>query len=122
MLGYFLAAHMSVFHDDLFVGKMALITGGATGIGFGIAEALARHGSDVAIVSRKQEKLMAAAEQIVATTGRRCLPLVADVRQPESVEAAVEQVSELAGSTSWSITPPAISLPSGHLSPTASAR
>ena len=32
MLGYFLAAHMSVFHDDLFVGKMAMITGGATGM------------------------------------------------------------------------------------------
>ncbi len=57
-----------------------------------------RHGSDVAIVSRKQEKLVVAAEQIVATTGRRCLPLVADVRQPESVEAAVNQVvQELGG-------------------------
>jgi 2,4-dienoyl-CoA reductase [(3E)-enoyl-CoA-producing], peroxisomal len=89
---------MSVFRDNLFVGKVALITGGATGIGFGIAEALARHGSNVAIVSRKQEKLVAAADQIGAATSRRCLPLVADVRQPESVEAAVNQVvQELGG-------------------------
>ena len=98
MLGTFLVAHMGVFRDDLFVGKVTLITGGATGIGFGIAEALARHGSNVAIVSRKQEKLAAAAEQIASTTSRRCLPLVADVRQPEAVEAAVNQVvRELGG-------------------------
>jgi 2,4-dienoyl-CoA reductase [(3E)-enoyl-CoA-producing], peroxisomal len=89
---------MSVFRDHLFVGKVALITGGATGIGRGIAEALARHGSSVAIVSRKQENLAAAAEQITATTGRRCLSLVADVRQPEAVESAVNQViQELGG-------------------------
>src|SRR5205807_1853044 len=73
---------MSIFREDLFLGWVALITGGGTGIGRGIAEALARHGADVAIVSRKQENLSAAAEPIVATTGRRCLPLVADVRQP----------------------------------------
>ena len=77
---------MSIFHENLFSGKIALVTGGATGIGRGIAEALARHGADVAIVSRKQENLAAAAEQIAATTGRRCLPLVADVRQPEAVD------------------------------------
>src|SRR5580698_563578 len=48
---------MSVFRDGLFVGKVALITGGGTGIGRDIAEALARHGADVAIMSRKQDKL-----------------------------------------------------------------
>ena len=89
---------MSIFASNLFQGKVALITGGATGIGRGIAEALARHGADVAIVSRRQENLTAAAEQIAAATGRRCLPLVADVRQPEAVESAVNRaVHELGG-------------------------
>jgi 2,4-dienoyl-CoA reductase [(3E)-enoyl-CoA-producing], peroxisomal len=89
---------MTIFADNLLLGKVALVTGGGTGIGRGIAEALARHGADVAIVSRKQENVTAAAEQVAAATGRRCLPLVADVRQPEAVEAAVTRaVTELGG-------------------------
>ncbi len=87
---------MSVFRENLFSGKVALITGGGTGIGRGIAEALCRLGADVAIVSRKAENLTGTAEQITATTGRRCLPLVADVRQFEAVETAVNRaVQEL---------------------------
>jgi 2,4-dienoyl-CoA reductase [(3E)-enoyl-CoA-producing], peroxisomal len=89
---------MKIFADHLFPGKVALITGGGTGIGRGIAEALAQHGADVAIVSRKQENVTTAAEQITAATRRRCLPLVADVRQPEAVETAVNRtVDELGG-------------------------
>jgi peroxisomal 2,4-dienoyl-CoA reductase len=89
---------MNIFRDNIFLGKAALITGGGTGIGRGISEALARHGADVAIVSRKLENVTAAAEEIAAATGRRCLPLVADVRQPEAVELAVGRaVRELGG-------------------------
>jgi peroxisomal 2,4-dienoyl-CoA reductase len=93
-----MATYMSLFRDDVFSGRVALITGGGTGIGRGIAVALARHGADVAIVSRKPENVSAAAEQIAVTTGRRCLALVADVRQSEAVEAAVGRtVQELGG-------------------------
>jgi peroxisomal 2,4-dienoyl-CoA reductase len=87
---------MSIFNDNLFLGKIALITGGGTGIGRGMALGLAKHGADVAIVSRKQENLTAAADEISKTTGRRCLSLVADVRQPDAVESAVNRaVQEL---------------------------
>jgi len=89
---------MSIFRENLFSGRVALITGGGTGIGRGIAEALARHGADVAIVSRKPENVSAAAEAIAAATGRRCVPIIADVRQFEAVESAVSRtVQELGG-------------------------
>lgn len=39
----------SPFKKDLLEGKVALVTGGATGIGFGIVRALAHHGARVAI-------------------------------------------------------------------------
>ncbi len=49
-------------------------------------------------MSRKQENLIAASQEITAATGRRCLPLVADVRQADAVEAAVKNaVDELGG-------------------------
>jgi 2,4-dienoyl-CoA reductase [(3E)-enoyl-CoA-producing], peroxisomal len=88
---------MSIFRNDLFVGRVALITGGGTGIGRGIAAALAQYGADVAIVSRKPENLVRAAEPIAVATGRRCLPMVADVRQPEVVESAVNRTIEELG-------------------------
>jgi peroxisomal 2,4-dienoyl-CoA reductase len=91
-------AGLNVFRDDLFLGKAALITGGATGIGRGITDALARHGANVAIMSRNEENLRGAAEQVAASTGRRCLPLVADVRSEAQVAAAVnEAVQQLGG-------------------------
>jgi peroxisomal 2,4-dienoyl-CoA reductase len=89
---------MNVFRDNLFAGKVALVTGGATGIGRGIAHALAQHGADVAIASRKQENLLAAASDIARSTNRRCLPIVADVRQSEAVGTAVNRIVAELGS------------------------
>jgi peroxisomal 2,4-dienoyl-CoA reductase len=89
---------MSVFRHDLFVGRVALITGGATGIGRGIALGLARQGANLAILSRNEQNLGSAASEIASSTGRRCLPLVADVRHGETVENAVDRaVAELGG-------------------------
>src|SRR5271165_1288013 len=89
---------MSIFRENLFSGKVALVTGGATGIGRGIALALAQHGAHVAIASRNQENLQGAAREIGESTGRRCLPIVADVRQAEAVGAAVNRVVAELGS------------------------
>ena len=56
----------TVFRAGLFDGQVALITGGATGIGFGIAELLGSLGAHVVIASRKPEHLDAAAATLRA--------------------------------------------------------
>lgn len=82
---------MSIFRPDLMKGKVALITGGATGICRGLTDALAAHGAQTVITSRKKENLDGAAQEITAASGNRCLPIVADVRHPKEVEACVAQ-------------------------------
>jgi 2,4-dienoyl-CoA reductase [(3E)-enoyl-CoA-producing], peroxisomal len=84
-----------VFTPDLLKGRVALITGGGTGICRGIALAFAAHGCDVAITSRKQEHLDPTAAELRAL-GVRAVAKAADVRDPAAVEAAVNAVvSEL---------------------------
>ena len=78
------------FQPGLLTGKTALITGGGTGICRGLALALAAHGCDVAITSRKLEHLTPTANEIEAL-GRRSCAVAADVRDPAAVEAAVAE-------------------------------
>ena len=54
----------SVFHKDLFKGKVAIVTGGGTGIGRAITTELASLGCKVVIASRKPERLEIAAQEI----------------------------------------------------------
>ena len=55
-----------VFAPNLLNGRVALVTGGGTGIGFGIATCLGRSGAKVAIASRNQDRLEAAVERLRA--------------------------------------------------------
>jgi peroxisomal 2,4-dienoyl-CoA reductase len=88
---------LDVFRDAALAGRVALITGGGTGICRGIATAYARLGAEVCIVSRKQDVLDRAAVEIAAQTGRAVLAVVADVRDPEAVQRAVQGVTERFG-------------------------
>jgi NAD(P)-dependent dehydrogenase (short-subunit alcohol dehydrogenase family) len=81
----------SPFRADLLLGKVALVTGGATGLGIEIARLMGGHGARVAICSRKEANLQAAVtalreEGIEATYG------VCDVRRHDEVTAVVEDV------------------------------
>jgi NAD(P)-dependent dehydrogenase (short-subunit alcohol dehydrogenase family) len=78
-------------------GKKALVTGGGRGIGKAIARELAREGVDVAIASRSLEQLSATAKELAAATGRRILPLAADVTSKEEVDRMVAQAAEQLG-------------------------
>lgn len=85
-----------VFAKDLLKGKVALVTGGGTGIGFGIATEMARCGADVAIASRKPEHHESAAEGL-RQHGVRAIAVPANVREPESVQAMVRRTVEELG-------------------------
>ncbi len=79
-------------------GKTAIVTGGSTGIGKAIARELAKEGVDVAICARTRETLEASAAEIAAETGRRIVPIVADVSKLDSVEIMVKKaVTALGG-------------------------
>jgi NAD(P)-dependent dehydrogenase (short-subunit alcohol dehydrogenase family) len=76
-------------------GHVALVTGGNSGVGLGMADALAAHGADVAIWGTNPDKNAAAREQL-ARHGRRVLDLVCDVGDRDAVVAAMARtVDEL---------------------------
>ena len=84
-----------IFRDGLLEGRVALVTGGGTGLGFAIASGLARCGAAVAIASRKPEHLDPALERLRGA-GADAIAIEANVREPESVAAMVERaVGEL---------------------------
>src|SRR5580692_4207680 len=79
------------FAPDLLDGHVALVTGGATGIGKEICRVLGAHGARVAMASRKRENLEAAVEELTAL-GIDAEFAVCDVRDAQAVRAAVDQV------------------------------
>ena len=85
-----------MFQPDLLKNRVALITGGGTGICRGIALAFAAHGCDVAIVSRKLEHLEPT-EVELAALGVRAIAKAADVRDPAAVNDAVAAISSELG-------------------------
>ena len=67
-------------------GRVAWVTAASKGLGYASALALARAGCDLAICSRGEEAVTAAADRIRAETGRRVLALAADVTRKEDLE------------------------------------
>ena len=101
-------------------GKIAVVSGGASGLGLQMAEALAELGADVVVCGRKADRCEAAAAALASAHGVRALGLRCDVSAPEEVEGLVARtVEELGGldvlvnnaGTSWGA--PAIDHPLG---------
>jgi citronellol/citronellal dehydrogenase len=66
-------------------GKVALVTGGGTGIGAATAMLLAEHGAEVVIAARTVSDLAATSAKVEASTSRRCLTVPTDVKVEEAV-------------------------------------
>lgn len=78
-------------------GKVAVITGAASGIGKAIAEMYAANGAIVAIADIKMEAAQAAADEIIANGGK-AMALAMDVTDEAAVDAGINAVAEKYGS------------------------
>ncbi|MCK5242719.1 3-oxoacyl-[acyl-carrier-protein] reductase [bacterium] len=72
--------------------KVALVTGGAQGIGEAIARELANQGADLAVADVNLEKVEATAKMLAAETGKQVLPLKMDVSNFAEVEEGIKKI------------------------------
>jgi NAD(P)-dependent dehydrogenase (short-subunit alcohol dehydrogenase family) len=79
-------AHQNVLDTFRVNGKVALVTGGARGLGRTMAAALAEAGADIALSGRSREACQEAADAIAAATGRKVRAFAADVTKIDDVE------------------------------------
>jgi len=72
-------SHLNVLDGFRLTGKIALVTGGARGLGLTMATALAEAGADIALAGRSRDACDQSAAEIAAATGRRAKGFAADV-------------------------------------------
>lgn len=77
--------------SDKLKGKVALITGGDSGIGRSVAVHYAREGADVAIVYLDEHEDAQATQQMVEQEGQRCMILAGDISSEKFCQQAVQQ-------------------------------
>lgn len=73
-------------------GKVAIITGGDSGIGRAVAVLYAREGADVAIIYLNEHEDAQETRRHVEAEGQRCITIAGDVREPVFCQQAVERV------------------------------
>ncbi|KPH05831.1 SDR family oxidoreductase (plasmid) [Rhizobium acidisoli] len=74
--------------------KVALITGGDSGIGRSVAILFAREGADIAIVHLDEDQDAADTKAAIEKEGRQCLVIKGDVKDPKSCRDAVERTAK----------------------------
>ena len=86
-----------MFKDDVFKGKVIIVTGGGTGLGKSMATYFSKLGASVMICSRKIEVLKKAAEEIHELSGNKVLPLACDVRDYDQVNQVIKTTQDTLG-------------------------
>jgi NAD(P)-dependent dehydrogenase (short-subunit alcohol dehydrogenase family) len=75
-------------------GKVALITGGDSGIGRAVALAFAKEGADVVIAYLEEDRDAEETRSLVEEEGRRCLPIAGDIREEEFCNELIRRTVE----------------------------
>ncbi len=83
--------------EETLDGKIALVTGGGTGIGKGIARAFSNAGAQVTIAARNVDRLNQAAEEIATASGNEVVPVAMDVTDEESVASVFADIMQRHG-------------------------
>lgn len=89
---YFPAVNSPMLPDGTFDNKIAFVTGGATGLGKGLAENLSKKGAKVIIASRSVDRLKATAEEISDRTKNEVFYYRLDVRDPEAIKEMFDKM------------------------------
>ena len=87
---------MDIFRDGIFTGKTVFVAGGSSGINLAIGQRFAEFGAKVALISREQDRVSAAAATIVEAGGE-AFGIEADVRDFAAVEQALIRVEDRYG-------------------------
>ena len=90
----------TIYKNDLFAGKVALVTGGGSGIGRRTARELAQLGSRVVIAGRNEEKLKESVK-IISEEGGEVSYVICDIRDIEAVKKAVSNAVDQAGTIDY---------------------
>src|SRR6188768_205731 len=91
------------------LGKKALVTGAARGIGRGCALELARAGADVAVNDRGMSSLLESLEQEIAALGRKVVSMTGDAFERSSCENVVQRAIDACGRIDILVSNPAFS-------------
>jgi len=90
-------ADASYFREDALAGRVALVTGGGSGIGFEVARQFGLHGSAGVVLVGRRPEFLQQASALLAGEGIKVATAAGDVRKPEDCETAVKVAVETFG-------------------------